>query len=109
MSRRVFTALFLGVCVFTLGPTLARGDLISDFSAGSEGWQVVSFENLTTDNFTVAATYVPTFHATVGNPGGFISTTDQDNGDLTFAAPSKFLGNVSGATGLSYDLITPWG
>jgi hypothetical protein len=27
------------------------------------------------------------------------------NGDLTFSAPGKFLGNVSGATGLSYDLI----
>jgi hypothetical protein len=40
-----------------------------------------------------------------GNPGGYISTTDQDNGDLTFSAPAKFLGNVSGATGLGYDLI----
>jgi hypothetical protein len=109
MSRHVLSALCLGVCVFTLNPTFARGDIISDFSTGKERWQVVSFENLTTDNFSIVATYIPTFHPAGGNPGGYISTTDQDNGDLTFSAPAKFLGNVSGATGLSYDLIYPVG
>jgi hypothetical protein len=69
----------------------------------------VSFENLTTDNFSIVATYTPTFNLTGGNPGGYISTIDQDNGDLTFSAPAKFLGNVSGATGLSYDLFYPVG
>jgi hypothetical protein len=101
--------LFLAVCVFTLIPTFARGDVVSEFSTGDEGWQVVSFENLTTDNFSVKATYIPDFHLAGGNPGGYISTTDQDNGDLTFSAPAKFLGNVSAATGLSYDLIYPVG
>jgi hypothetical protein len=90
-------------------PTCARGDIISTFSSGGESWQVVSFTNLTTDNFNVSATYIPTFHLAGGNPGGYISTTDQDNGDLTFSAPAKFLGNVSGATGLAYDLIYPVG
>ena len=70
---------------------------------------MVSFENLTTDNFAIIATYNPTFNLTGGNPGGYISTTDQDNGDLTFSAPAKFLGNVSGATGFSYDLVYPVG
>jgi hypothetical protein len=83
--------------------------LISDFRTGAEGWQVVSFTNLTTDDFSIKATYDPTFNATGGNPGGYISTVDQDNGDLTFSAPAKFLGNDSGATGLSYDLIYPVG
>jgi hypothetical protein len=101
--------LFLGVCVCTLNLTVARGDIVSGFSTGDEGWQIVSFENLTTDNFSVKATYTPTFNPTGGNPGGYISTIDQDNGDLTFSAPAKFLGNVSGATGLSYDLIYPVG
>ena len=109
MSRRVLSALFLGICVFTPNPTFAWGDIVSGFSTGDEGWQVVSFENLTTDNFSIVATYTPTFNLTGGNPGGYISTTDQDNGDLTFSAPAKFLGNVSGATGLSYDLIYPVG
>jgi hypothetical protein len=109
MRRRVLSALFLGICVFTPTLGIARGDIISDFSTGDEGWQVVSFENLTTDNFSILATYTPTFNFTGGNPGGYISTTDQDNGDLTFSAPAKFLGNASGATGLSYDLIYPVG
>jgi Laminin B (Domain IV) len=109
MSWRVLSTLSLGVCVFTLNLSVARGDIVSDFSTGAEGWQVVSFENLTTDNFAVMATYNPTFNPTGGNPGGYISTSDQDNGDLTFSAPAKFLGDVSGATGLSYDLIYPVG
>jgi hypothetical protein len=109
MSRRVLSALFLGICAFTLNFTFARGGSVSDFDAGDEGWKVVSFENLTSDNFAIIATYNPTFHPTGGNPGGYISTADQDNGDLTFSAPGKFLGNGSGATGLSYDLIYPVG
>jgi hypothetical protein len=109
MSRRVVSAWFLGTCVFALNLNAARGDIVSDFSTGAEGWKVVSFENLTTDSFSIKATYTPTFNPTGGNPGGYISTTDQDNGDLTFSAPAKFLGNVSGATGLSYDLIYPVG
>jgi hypothetical protein len=109
MSRRVLSTLSLGICVFTLNITFARGGSVSDFSTGAEGWQVVSFANLTTDNFAIIATYNPTFNLTGGNPGGYISTSDQDNGDLTFSAPAKFLGNMSGATGLSYDLIYPVG
>src|SRR5262249_7761369 len=97
------------ICVFTLDLSFARGDIISNFNSGNEGWQVVSFQNLTNDNFAVMATYTPTFNSTGGNPGGYISTLDQDNGDLTFSAPSKFLGNESGATGLRYDLIYPTG
>ena len=109
MSRRVLSTLSLGICVFALNLTIARGGIVSDFSTGDESWRVVSFENLTADNFTIVATYNPTFNLTGGNPGGYISTTDQDNGDFTFSAPAKFLGNVSGATGLSYDLIYPVG
>jgi hypothetical protein len=109
MSRRFLSALFLGICVFTPSLRIARGDIISEFSAGDEGWQVVSFENLTTDNFSIVASYKPTSNLAGGNPGGYISTTDQDNGDFAFSAPAKFLGNVSGATGLSYDLIYPVG
>jgi hypothetical protein len=109
MSRRVLSALCLGICTLTLNLTSARGDIVSGFGAGDEGWRVVSFGNLTTDNFSIMATYTPTFNPTGGNPGGYISTTDQDNGDFTFSAPAKFLGNVSGATGLGYDLIYPVG
>jgi hypothetical protein len=109
MNRHVLSSIYFGVCIFALIPTFARGDIVSDFSTGDEGWHVVSFENLTTDNFSIIATYNPTFNLAGGNPGGYISTTDQDDGDFTFSAPVKFLGNVSGATGLSYDLNYPFG
>jgi hypothetical protein len=109
MSRRILSALSLGICIFTLDLSFARGDFISDFRTGTEGWQVVSFVNLTTDDFAIKATYDPTFNAAGGNPGGYISTADQDNGDFTFSAPARFLGNVSGASGLRYDLIYPVG
>ena len=109
MNRHVLSSMYLGVCVVAFIPTFARGDIISNFNTGDEGWQVVSFENLTTDKFSIAATYIPTFNPAGGNPGGYISTTDQDDGDFTFSAPGKFLGNVSEATGLSYDLIYPVG
>lgn len=109
MNRQVLSSLFLGVCVFTLGSTCARADRISNFNSGSQGWQVVSFTNLTTDNFSVFSTTAPTFNAAGGNPGGFISTADPNDGDLTFSAPGKFLGNQTGATGLSYNLIYPTG
>src|SRR5262245_61489722 len=109
MSRHFLSSLFLGVCAITLIPAFARGAIVSDYTAGNEGWKVVSFENLTTDNFSVKATYIPDFHPSSGNPGGFISTTDHDNGDLTFSAPDKFLGNGSEATEHSYDLTHPVG
>ena len=55
------------------------------------------------------STTAPTFNATGGNPGGYISTTDPDSGDFMFSAPSKFLGNQTGAGLLSYDLNYPTG
>jgi hypothetical protein len=109
MSRRVLSAVSLGILATALDLPPARGDTVSDFSTGDEGWKVVSFENLTADNFAILATYNPAFNLSGGNPGGYISTSDQDDGDLTFSAPAKFLGNVSSATGLNFDLIYPVG
>jgi hypothetical protein len=109
MSRRSFSTLSLGICAFTLNLTSARADIVSGFGTSDEGWKAVSFQNLTADNFSIMATYTPPHNLTGGNPGGYISTIDQDDGDFTFSAPAKFLGNVSAATGLSYNLIYPVG
>jgi hypothetical protein len=109
MSRRVLSTLSVAICVLAFNLQFAEGGIVSNFNTGDEGWTVVSFQNLTTDNFAQVATYIPIYNPTGGNPGGYISTVDQDNGDLTFSAPAKFLGNVAGATGLSYDLIYPVG
>ena len=89
--------------------TVASAAAISTFDTDSENWSVVSFTNPNAGDFSVLSTNAPTFHATGGNPGGFISTVDPDNGDFMFSAPAKFLGNQSGAGSLSYDLNYPVG
>jgi hypothetical protein len=75
MSRRVLSTLSVGICVFTFNLTIARGGIVSNFNTGDEGWTVVSFRNLTTDNFATVATYTPTFNSTGANPGGRATRT----------------------------------
>jgi Laminin B (Domain IV)/PEP-CTERM motif len=82
---------------------------ISTFDTDAENWSVVSFTNPNGGDFSVMSTNAPTYNATGGNPGGFISTVDPDNGDFMFSAPGKFLGDQSGAGSLSYDLTYPTG
>jgi hypothetical protein len=79
----------------------------STFDTNDEGWSVVSFSNLTTDNFGIVGSYTAIYNSTGGNPGGFISNNDPDGGDATFAAPASFLGDRSAAIGtsFSYDLM----
>ncbi len=62
----------------------------STFSANAEEWRLVS---------TLGYNGSVTWSATGGNPGGFIYGQDPDTGAFGFAAPSKFLGNVSAAYG----------
>ncbi len=83
----------------------ARGT-VSAFNLNAEGWTIVSFSDLSADNYTILGTYTPTYSATGGNPGGYISEADPDGGDFTFSAPAAFLGNQLGAVGtsFSYDL-----
>ncbi|MBI5766901.1 MAG: IPT/TIG domain-containing protein [Verrucomicrobia bacterium] len=85
--------------------------IISDFATGASGWTVASLSALTSNNYSVVGTYAPTYTATGGNPGGFISSTDPDGGDFMFSAPAAFLGNKSAYVGgtLSYDLNHPVG
>jgi hypothetical protein len=45
------------------------------------------------------------YHSTGGNPGGYVSVTDMGGGAYWyFKAPAKFLGNVSTAYALEFDL-----
>ena len=83
-----------------------KADVLSTFEAGDEGWSVVSFNDLSSSNYTVVGTYPVTYSATGGNPGGYISSQDPDGGDFTFSAPAAFLGNklVAIGTTFSYDL-----
>lgn len=67
----------------------------SSFDSDDEGWRLV--------NNQIA---VPTWEATGGRPGGRIVAQDQSGETAYWAAPAKFLGNVSNAFGawLTFDL-----
>ncbi len=82
----------------------ASADVVSNFDANDEGWKVVTFGDFGSDNYTVLQTLAPTYNA-----GGYITSTDPDNGDYTFAAPQAFLTAAASATALSYELIHPVG
>ena len=82
-----------------------RAAVISAFDAGAEGWSIVSFGDLTNNDYTVVGTYPVTYSATGGNPGGYINSMDPDGGDFTFSAPAAFLGNELGAIGTTSPTI----
>jgi hypothetical protein len=65
----------------------------SSFNANNEGWRLVS---------TLGYNGPATWTATGGNPGGCIYGEDPDEGAFGFAAPSKFLGNVSASYGKTF-------
>lgn len=87
----------------------AHADLISTFDTDADGWSVTDFANLESNDYAITATFAVTYNATGGTPGGYISESDPSSQYFTFSAPAKFLGNVTGATGLSYDLTHPTG
>lgn len=91
--------------VFLAAPDALKAQ-VSLFTAGDEGWRVVSFGNWSINDYSIVASYTPTFSATGGNPGGYISQSDPDGGDFTFSAPASYLGNQIAAFGstLSYDI-----
>lgn len=83
----------------------SRGDIISSFDVSDEGWNIVSLNDPQFDNYAIVGTYSATHNLAGGNPGGYISIVDPDSGAYTFSAPGTFLGDVSTATGLSYDIV----
>ena len=103
--RLSFCTMLCGVA--SLATSVQAGQ--STFDSGDEGWSIVSFALLASDNYSVMGTYTASYSSTGGNPGGYIYTNDPDGGDFTFAAPTAFLGSHAGATSgtLSYDLANP--
>ena len=95
------TTRWIALSTIVLGGSLlcvssASADITDTFSTDSANWQHVG------DNTTP-----PTYNATGGNPGGYISITDPANGTADyFVAPAKYLGNQSGSIGktLSFDI-----
>lgn len=106
-SNKWRLVLFLGI---SLGNwQTAAATVNSNFETSAEGWQIVSFNNFTVDDYTILGTYAADYNVGGGNPGNYISTADPDDGDFTFSAPVSYLGDQSTATALSFDLIHPIG
>jgi hypothetical protein len=95
--RVQFLKLLVCAGIVTFTPCLASADVSDSFSTDNGGWTRIG------DN-----TIAPAFHATGGNPGGYVTIDDPANGigDF-FVAPAKYLGNQSGALNqtLSFDLL----
>ena len=71
--------------------------ITSTFDTGDESWTVFGDAQ--------GASVIPTYFSTGGNPGGYISATDDVTGGVWFwDAPAKLLGKVSSMRALSFDL-----
>jgi hypothetical protein len=85
-----------------VGPVSAAS-VSSTFDTDAEGWGVGNIRS----NFSTAPdpSNPPTYNATGGNPGCYISTTDTED-IVAFLAPGKFLGDDSAFLGgkLTFDL-----
>ena len=86
--------------------TTTKAAAISTFDSGAEGWTVVNFTDLSNNAYTITGTNSPTFTASGGNPGGYISSADPDTSDFTFSAPAAFRSGFPTIPGgmVSYDL-----
>jgi Bacterial Ig-like domain/Laminin B (Domain IV)/FG-GAP repeat/RTX calcium-binding nonapeptide repeat (4 copies) len=94
--------------VFTQGAAILKIELsrtpnevvTSTFDASVDGWTIIGDAQ--------HGTHIPAYHATGGNPGGYISATDDRQGTrFLFSAPPKFLGDQSDSYGyfLEYDMF----
>ncbi|MCX6250951.1 MAG: T9SS type A sorting domain-containing protein [Bacteroidetes bacterium] len=96
MKTFLFSMLFVSLL---LGTSITRGQSVySDFLSDNEGWVIAGTQG----------DYQPDYNLTGGNPGGYISGSNAlDAGLWVFVAPSKFLGDKSGAYNhsLSFDLL----
>jgi hypothetical protein len=89
--------------LIALGGPASAATVSSTFDTDAEGWGVGNIRS----NISTAPdpSTPPTYNATGGNPGGYISTTDTQD-IVAFLAPGKFLGDDAGFIGgsLSFDL-----
>jgi hypothetical protein len=98
-------------CLALLAALAASGGTIasSTFSANGEGWIGLTADPTTSGVPVVLNSLTLTFHASGGNPGGYVSILDADSNDTFFAAPAAgFLGDISLALNgtLQYSAMT---
>lgn len=106
-TRRWLPALLVLAC------NAAHATVSEGFDTDAAAWTSVdvAVTTLSDSAYTSPGTSNPlTYHATGGNPGGYISATDPSSETFFFHAPAPFLGNLSAYAGgtLSFDaLYTP--
>lgn len=89
--RQAFVILLFSLLLSGTG----AASVISTFDTDDEGWTVVG------DGDDPSVQYF----STGGLPGGFIRRTDNTVSYMHFSAPAKFLGDLSRAAYISYDLL----
>jgi len=111
MRKHAVVTLFLSFAIALVGPGAEATPISSTFDSGAEGWMIAEIYNYPVANPPqVLGYYSPVFHATGGDPGGFISMTDPSRYWFWFDAPAAFLGDHSDAYGgfLQFDMsVTP--
>ena len=98
MLKNVWIAVILAVCVVSsMGCRSEEAPVFSQFISGAESWLA----------WGDSETAEPTFHASGGNPDGYLSVIDGVTGNVWYwLAPSDYLGDKSHFFGeyLRYDL-----
>ncbi|HMM74442.1 MAG TPA: laminin B domain-containing protein [Gammaproteobacteria bacterium] len=97
LERRLLAGL---LCAAASAPVAAAA-VSSTFDTDADGWTVTSFAD-TSSIFTsppLATGIAPSFNAAGGDPGGFISVLDPDDGWTYFVAPLPYLGDQSDKLG----------
>lgn len=86
------------LCVILASTTVIQAVVVSTFDTGDDGWKAIE------GGVEVGVTY----SSTDGYPGGYIHKSDLTGESFGFRAPTKFLGNQSGAfdTMFSWDFMT---
>ncbi|MFG0253272.1 MAG: laminin B domain-containing protein, partial [Phycisphaerales bacterium JB038] len=89
--------------------TCCFADVHSTFDDSADGWRIADLA--TGDSYIqVLGYYDPNWHATGGDPDGYISRLDPSSNTIFFEAPDKFLGDQTAAYGrnLHFSLQTDY-
>ena len=100
------------IMAVTFSANISHSQVISTFNSNAEGWLSVTLAYPDPGAPPpILNTFTPTWTATGGNPGGYVTILDPDGSGTTgntqyWSAPAPFLGNQSTAYGhvLSFDL-----
>ena len=108
---KLHRAIFFLVVFFGVQQSSVKGEMIiveSVFDSDADGW-ITQDVDLANPNHppNLDANFTLDYNSSGGNPGGFISDQDPSGSFFYFAAPSKFLGNMSIAFGgeFNFDLV----